>query len=187
MDLSYQHPNSQLSSSQSPSANNLYKLISVSSTTLPYQLGLSTQTQLQLNMVSRGVLAEETVLANRINSRPREEHKMTKDKSNRKSEDARTYKCNKCCRSYLSYPALYTHTKLKHMYTGENASITNGRMRGRPRKLPVMTINIHRLLMVLKKLILLLLSISVKKAKEAVPLLWCISLRRFLMSCFRSM
>ena len=46
----------------------------------------------------------------------------------------RLYKCCKCDKSYLSYPALYTHTKLKHLQPGESPSITNGRMRGRPRK-----------------------------------------------------
>ncbi len=57
-----------------------------------------------------------------------------KDKSKRKTADGRIYKCNKCDKAYLSYPALYTHTKLKHLQTGESPSITNGRMRGRPRK-----------------------------------------------------
>ena len=49
-------------------------------------------------------------------------------------EDRRFYKCNKCGKTYLSYPALYTHTKIKHLQPGETPSITNGRMRGRPRK-----------------------------------------------------
>ncbi len=53
----------------------------------------------------------------------------------REDPDAgRLYKCSKCDKTYLSYPALYTHTKLKHLQPGETPSITNGRMRGRPRK-----------------------------------------------------
>jgi hypothetical protein len=49
-------------------------------------------------------------------------------------DDRRMYKCSRCGKSYLSYPALYTHTKIKHLQPGETPSITNGRMRGRPRK-----------------------------------------------------
>ena len=51
-----------------------------------------------------------------------------------KKEKGRVYKCTKCDKNYLSYPALYTHTKLKHLQRGDTPSITNGRMRGRPRK-----------------------------------------------------
>jgi len=185
MDLSYHHPNSQISSSQSPSASHLYKLVSVPSASLPYQLGLNSQ--VQLNMLQRVMLPEGAdVLTDKINLKPKEEHKTTKDKGNRKSEDARTYKCNKCTRTYLSYPALYTHTKLKHMYIGENASITNGRMRGRPRKLLVTIINLYRLLMVLRKLILLLLSIFEKEAEKAVLLLSYIGLKKSLVNCFQN-
>jgi hypothetical protein len=53
---------------------------------------------------------------------------------NKEQPEGRLYKCSKCDKTYLSYPALYTHTKLKHLQPGESPSITNGRMRGRPRK-----------------------------------------------------
>ena len=50
----------------------------------------------------------------------------------------RAYKCG-CGRTYLSYPALYTHLKNKHdgeQPEGTNApSSTNGRGRGRPKKI----------------------------------------------------
>jgi len=52
----------------------------------------------------------------------------------KEKNEVRLYKCAKCDKSYMSYPALYTHTKLKHMKPGETPSITNGRMRGRPKK-----------------------------------------------------
>jgi hypothetical protein len=54
------------------------------------------------------------------------------DKLSHKKEDG-VYKCKKCERAYLSYPALYTHNKLKHPTPQLNTSgkITN---RGRPKK-----------------------------------------------------
>ena len=41
----------------------------------------------------------------------------------------RNYECNICQKSYLSYPALYTHCKLKHQ-----TNSTSGNKRGRPKK-----------------------------------------------------
>ncbi len=67
----------------------------------------------------------------------RKEGAEKKESSKRKTADGRVYKCTKCDKSYLSYPALYTHTKLKHLHSGESPSITNGRTRGRPRKVVV--------------------------------------------------
>jgi hypothetical protein len=47
-----------------------------------------------------------------------------------KSEvEGRTHECKLCNKSYLSYPALYTHYKLKH-----NTNNSSGRGRGRPKK-----------------------------------------------------
>ena len=56
--------------------------------------------------------------------------KETKQK-NRKSnmKEARIYKCKFCEKSYLSYPALYTHCKIKHEIKN-----TSDRGRGRPKK-----------------------------------------------------
>eukprot|EP01022_Parablepharisma_sp_SALTPOND_P013627 TRINITY_DN182_c0_g2_i1.p1 TRINITY_DN182_c0_g2~~TRINITY_DN182_c0_g2_i1.p1 ORF type:complete len:427 (+),score=53.64 TRINITY_DN182_c0_g2_i1:1754-3034(+) len=60
----------------------------------------------------------------------------TKIKGKRRSKnetEGRNYKCNQCERTYLSYPALYTHIKTKHSTQGE-APMTSGRGRGRPKK-----------------------------------------------------
>ena len=51
--------------------------------------------------------------------------------------EARDFKCQYCPKTYLSYPALYTHIKQKHSKgpDGEvRAPPTSGRGRGRPRK-----------------------------------------------------
>lgn len=53
--------------------------------------------------------------------------------------DGRDHKCKFCDKTYLSYPALYTHIKQKHS-KGPDGEIrnppTSGRGRGRPRKNP---------------------------------------------------
>ena len=43
--------------------------------------------------------------------------------------EGRTFECKLCSKSYLSYPALYTHYKQKH-----NTNNSSGRGRGRPKK-----------------------------------------------------
>lgn len=51
--------------------------------------------------------------------------------------EGRDFKCGYCPKTYLSYPALYTHIKQKHSKgpDGEmRAPPTSGRGRGRPRK-----------------------------------------------------
>ena len=53
---------------------------------------------------------------------------LTRRKS-KNEEEGRTYLCELCQKGYLSYPALYTHKKLKH----ENSN-NQGRGRGRPKK-----------------------------------------------------
>lgn len=57
-----------------------------------------------------------------------EEHKKRK-RATKKESDVRNYKCDQCDKSYLSYPALYTHCKQKH-----NTNNHSGRNRGRPKK-----------------------------------------------------
>lgn len=149
MDSSCKRPNSLMSSSQSASQDNLYNLVSVPSNMLPFQFNLNPPassiiipgTAMVIPPIAHhGVVGGEKkteTITNNSNCKIKDSSKNGKDRNNRKPDDARTYKCNKCSRSYLSYPALYTHTKLKHMYMGENSSITNGRMRGRPRKFQV--------------------------------------------------
>ena len=57
-----------------------------------------------------------------------DERKRTKRRS-KNDNDGRNHKCPTCGKSYLSYPALYTHIKQKH-----NANGHSGRGRGRPKK-----------------------------------------------------
>ena len=58
-------------------------------------------------------------------------NELNETEDNRKKTDNhRTFKCQDCDKSYLSYPALYTHRKQKH---NENHII--GGKRGRPKKL----------------------------------------------------
>ena len=57
-----------------------------------------------------------------------EEHKKRK-RATKKESDIRNFKCTQCDKSYLSYPALYTHCKQKH-----NTNNHSGRNRGRPKK-----------------------------------------------------
>jgi hypothetical protein len=63
-----------------------------------------------------------------------------KNKNKRRSKndvDGRDFKCKYCDKTYLSYPALYTHMKQKHS-KGPDGEMrtppTSGRGRGRPRK-----------------------------------------------------
>ena len=58
-------------------------------------------------------------------------------KSKRRSKnmaEGRSFKCQHCEKTYLSYPALYTHMKTKHAVSAEQSSIPNARSRGRPKK-----------------------------------------------------
>jgi len=61
---------------------------------------------------------------------------QSKIKGKRRSKnetEGRNYKCTQCERTYLSYPALYTHIKTKHSSQGDTP-LTSGRGRGRPKK-----------------------------------------------------
>ena len=49
----------------------------------------------------------------------------------------RNFKCSFCAKTYLSYPALYTHLKNKHAKGPDGnpvAALNAGRGRGRPKK-----------------------------------------------------
>lgn len=55
----------------------------------------------------------------------------------KKDQEGRSFKCDKCDKTYLSYPALYTHTKIKHSEGVDGKPVLpvfSGRGRGRPRK-----------------------------------------------------
>ena len=74
--------------------------------------------------------AQEQKNSSNENSEENEENKKKKGtrRSKRESE-GRNYVCKMCSKSYLSYPALYTHYKQKH-----NTNNSSGRGRGRPKK-----------------------------------------------------
>ncbi len=63
-----------------------------------------------------------------INLAELEEAKKNKRRS-KSEKEGRTFTCSMCGKSYLSYPALYTHNKQKH-----NNNNQSGRGRGRPKK-----------------------------------------------------
>ena len=63
------------------------------------------------------------------NSKEVEPPKKIRKRTTKKESDIRNYKCSFCDKSYLSYPALYTHCKQKH-----NTNNHSGRGRGRPKK-----------------------------------------------------
>ena len=55
-----------------------------------------------------------------------------------KDADGRNHKCSFCAKTYLSYPALYTHLKNKHAKGPDGnpiAALNVGRGRGRPKKI----------------------------------------------------
>ena len=55
--------------------------------------------------------------------------KKIRKRAKKNESDIRNYKCSYCDKSYLSYPALYTHCKQKH-----NTNNHSERGRGRPKK-----------------------------------------------------
>jgi len=60
---------------------------------------------------------------------------MGKHKRRSKNDsEGRMFKCQHCEKTYLSYPALYTHMKTKHISPVEPIPISAGRSRGRPKK-----------------------------------------------------
>ena len=63
------------------------------------------------------------------NTKEVEPPKKIRKRATKKESDIRNYKCSFCDKSYLSYPALYTHCKQKH-----NTNNHSGRGRGRPKK-----------------------------------------------------
>ncbi len=48
--------------------------------------------------------------------------------------EGRVFKCQHCEKTYLSYPALYTHMKTKHAVPLSDTQAATGRSRGRPKK-----------------------------------------------------
>ena len=74
--------------------------------------------------------AQEQKNSSNENSEENDENKKKKGTRRSKREaEGRNYVCKMCSKSYLSYPALYTHYKQKH-----NTNNSSGRGRGRPKK-----------------------------------------------------
>ena len=71
---------------------------------------------------------EEKSPAQELSDENEENNKKLKRRSKREVI-GRNYICKLCSKSYLSYPALYTHYKQKH-----NTNNSSGRGRGRPKK-----------------------------------------------------
>ena len=81
------------------------------------------------NMNNADAAQEERNMSNE-NSDENDENKKKHNKRRSKREaEGRNYTCKICSKSYLSYPALYTHYKQKH-----NTNNSSGRGRGRPKK-----------------------------------------------------
>lgn len=59
--------------------------------------------------------------------------KMKGKRRSKNEPEGRNYRCKQCDKTYLSYPALYTHIKTKHVAPG-TGSLHTGRGRGRPKK-----------------------------------------------------
>ena len=53
--------------------------------------------------------------------------------------EGRMFRCQHCDKTYLSYPALYTHMKTKHSSPIEVFPMNAGRSRGRPKKVRLAT------------------------------------------------
>ena len=95
----------------------------------------------QIQNIPNFITDHQTQLNTQINNFP-ENSQIEKPKENndeksqkhvkRRSKtdiEGRTFECKLCSKSYLSYPALYTHYKQKH-----NTNNSSGRGRGRPKK-----------------------------------------------------
>jgi len=94
----------------------------------PNQLQIPSEVELQKN----SEIQKDTLTHNKVeNSKENEPNivKKIRKRATKKESDIRNYKCSFCDKSYLSYPALYTHCKQKH-----NTNNHSGRGRGRPKK-----------------------------------------------------
>lgn len=65
--------------------------------------------------------------------REEEEEKRKRARRSKADNDGRNYDCSFCGKSYLSYPALYTHKKNKHKEEERIADAVASKSRGRPK------------------------------------------------------
>ena len=118
--------------SQNPNFNNSQNILDLTNNQFTQDLGLAN------NTTSYPAPPQETREENQNNSEnsnnkvEENSEKKSQKQSKRRSKsevEGRTFECKLCNKSYLSYPALYTHYKLKH-----NTNNSSGRGRGRPKK-----------------------------------------------------
>ena len=69
------------------------------------------------------------LIEDNYNENSQEKKEDTHKRRSKNDTEGRTFVCQLCGKSYLSYPALYTHRKQKH-----NTNLSSGRGRGRPKK-----------------------------------------------------
>ena len=111
-----------------PINNNINGFIYPNDYNLLIQNHLQIPQELELQKNSEN--QKDASIQNKLESEKEDEPQIHKRKRTTKKEsDIRNYKCSYCDKSYLSYPALYTHCKQKH-----NTNNHSGRGRGRPKK-----------------------------------------------------
>ena len=111
-----------------PINNNINGLIYPNNYNLLIQNHLQIPQELELQKNTE--IPNDASTQNKVESVKEDEPQIHKRKRTTKKEsDIRNYKCSYCDKSYLSYPALYTHCKQKH-----NTNNHSGRGRGRPKK-----------------------------------------------------
>lgn len=158
MDSSSQQQESRGSTPQPINPGQIYGLLPMHANIIPLSFDANFRAPIVAPgtaLISSGIVKseKEEEVPNEEGTKKKRPKVEKKSKEKRRASDERVYKCNRCNKSYLSYPALYTHTKLKHVYTKDNSSITNGRMRGRPKKPIVYLLSTLRMLMEQVKLI----------------------------------
>jgi hypothetical protein len=110
------------------------QLNSINGIIYPNNYNLLIQNHLQINpkLQKKNENLSELSIQNKVeNDKENEPHIQKRKRTTKKESDIRNYKCSLCDKSYLSYPALYTHCKQKH-----NTNNHSGRGRGRPKKEP---------------------------------------------------
>jgi len=110
-------PNLQINNQQDENYSQTYNIQSQPQQNNQYQSN---------NQYSQNIL--QTSEENYENSQEKKEEYHKRRSKN--DTEGRTFICQLCGKSYLSYPALYTHKKQKH----NNTNSSSGRGRGRPKK-----------------------------------------------------
>ena len=110
-------PNLQINNQQDENYSQTYNIQSQPQQNNQYQSN---------NQYSQNIL--QTSEENYENSQEKKEENHKRRSKN--DTEGRTFICQLCGKSYLSYPALYTHKKQKH----NNTNSSSGRGRGRPKK-----------------------------------------------------